>query len=124
MLSSFSLIKEKNIPVDLRAIKGIQKSALAIDVYSWLTHRYSYLKERTCIPWEILQFQFGSGYDSKNRYSRASFKRRLKETMVKIKVIYPQAKFDFDNKGLILYPSPTHIPKRKSKRALEAESKE
>ncbi len=111
----FALIKKYHIPVDLRAIKVLKQSSLAFDVYSWLTYRYYSLKERAFISFEALQFQFGSGYDMNNRNSRSTFRRNFKETLKRIKILYPNAKFEVQKDGIVLYPSPTHIPRRNSK---------
>jgi len=58
----FEEITRSAIPVDLRAIRQLQRSPLAIDLYIWLTYRMSYLKKPTLIPWKGLQDQFGSDY--------------------------------------------------------------
>ena len=31
------------VPIDLRALKALKSSPLALDIYSWLTYRMSYL---------------------------------------------------------------------------------
>lgn len=104
----FDLIVEKHIPVDLRAIKGIKKSSLAIDVYSWLTYKYYRISKRSFIPWEALIFQFGAGY-AENKTGRQSFKRSFQTALEKIQIVYPEAKFSVEKDGLVLFPSPPHI---------------
>jgi hypothetical protein len=46
------------VPIDRRALKALKGSPLALDVYSWLTYRMSYLRKPCVIPWEALQTQF------------------------------------------------------------------
>src|SRR5690606_18902779 len=50
------------VPLDVRVIKGIRRSPMALDIYSWRTYRMSYLKKSTLIPWPSLQLQFGADY--------------------------------------------------------------
>jgi len=50
------------VPLDTRILKALRTSPLAIDLYTWLTYRISYLKKETLIPWERLQEQFGGDY--------------------------------------------------------------
>jgi hypothetical protein len=95
------------VPVDLRAIAFLRKSPLALDLYNWLTHRYSYMKRQTEVPWEMLAGQVGACYSHIRQ-----FKFKVKHALHMIKQIYPQAEFDPEGKyGLILRPSPTHVRK-------------
>lgn len=93
------------VPIDLRALKVLKRSPMALDVYCWLTYRMSYLRRPTVIPWEALQMQFGADY-----VRTRDFKSAFLEHLRKVVTIYPKANiFDKDN-GLLLRPSPTHIP--------------
>lgn len=95
------------VPVDLRAISYLRKSPMALDLYTWLTHRYSYLKHQTEIPWEGLAIQLGAAYSHTRQ-----FKFNVKKALTMIREIYPQACFDAEGKyGLILRPSSTHVRK-------------
>ncbi len=94
------------VPVDMDAIKAIKKSPMAIDIYCWLTYRMSYLKKNSTIPWEALKVQFGSDY---NRVR--DFKRYFLKQLHAVLVVYPEAKIDFNEHGLILQPSKAHISK-------------
>ncbi len=50
------------VPIDLRALTALKGSPLALDIYSWLTYRMSYLRKPCLNPWEGLQTQFGADY--------------------------------------------------------------
>jgi hypothetical protein len=102
----FQEITERPIPIDLRALKALKRSPMALDIYSWLTYRMSYLHKQTCIPWKALEMQFGAEY-TRTRDFKAKFLEQLK----KVLVMYPEAKVENGLKGLILKPSKTHIPK-------------
>lgn len=92
------------VPIDMRALKALSKSPLALDIYCWLTYRMSYLNHQTCIPWGALQVQFGADY-KQTRQFKAAFLKQLRSVLV----LYPKCKVSEDDSGLILKPSPPHI---------------
>lgn len=92
------------VPIDMRALKALSKSPLALDIYCWLTYRMSYLRHQTCIPWEALQVQFGADY-KQTRQFKAAFLKQLRSVLV----VYPQCKVTEAKTGLVLKPSLTHI---------------
>lgn len=99
---------EHVLPFDMRAVRGLRQSPLALDIYVWLTYRMSYLSKRTTIPWVALAGQFGSGYAMTEQGLR-DFKRAFLRELKHVLVIYPQAKVSNSPNGLVLYPSPTHV---------------
>jgi len=96
------------LPVDLRAMKVLRQSPLALDIYIWLTHRMSYLSKRTTIPWVSLSGQFGAGYAQTDQGLR-DFKRAFLRELKNVVALYPEAKLSATRNGLVLYPSPTHV---------------
>jgi|AntAceMinimDraft_1070359.scaffolds.fasta_scaffold04239_4 hypothetical protein len=100
----FREVIDRPIPIDMRAIKALKKSPMALDVYSWMTYRVSYLTKPTTVPWKVLSLQFGSNY-SQVRDFRAAF---LKEVR-KVETVYKDLRFDSTPEGLILQPSLTHV---------------
>jgi hypothetical protein len=107
----FDEIISRPVPIDLNAIKNLKNSSLALDIYSWLTYRMSYLNKRTCIPWEALHNQFGSNY-APDKSGRYAFKKKFSEQMVKVLALYPDARVEKEDTGLLLYPSKTHVSKK------------
>jgi hypothetical protein len=99
---------EHVLPFDMRAVRGLRQSPLALDIYVWLTYRMSYLSKRTTIPWIALAGQFGSGY-SMNEQGLRDFKRAFLRELKHVLVIYPKAKVSDGQNGLVMYPSPTHV---------------
>ena len=92
------------VPVDLRALKALRRSPMALDIYCWLTHRMSYLRKPLVIPWGALQTQFGADYRLTRQF-KAKFLKQLKA----VQTVYPEAKVEAEEGGLRLKPSPTHI---------------
>lgn len=100
------------VPIDLRAYRALRDSPMAMDIYAWLTYRMSYLKGRSKpIRWEALMYQFGSGFGGGEFTDRAKldFKRQFLANLRKVGVVYPEARVSYEDTGLILMPSPTHI---------------
>jgi len=102
----FEEVTQNPVPVDLRALKALKKSPMALDTYCWLTYRMSYLSKPTVIPWEALQMQFGAEYKVTRQF-KAAFLRHLKAVLL----MYPDAHVQPVEHGLELRPSRPHIPK-------------
>lgn len=105
----FQEILEFPVPIDLRALKQLSGSPMAIDAYVWLTYRMSYLRRQTSIPWPALQAQFGAEY-GRTRDFKAAFLEHLKDVLI----VYKAARVEPGDAGLILKPSPTHVPRIES----------
>lgn len=102
----FEEITQRPVPVDLRALKALRRSPMALDIYCWLTYRMSYLKRPSVLPWEALQAQFGAEY-ARTRDFKTYFLKQLKA----VSVLYPEARLEVHERGLELRPSPPHIAK-------------
>lgn len=103
----FREIIERPVPVNMVALKALarERSPMALDVYNWLTYRMSYLRKDQLVPWALLQLQFGGDY-ARTRKFKENFLQRLKL----VKQVYPDAKLSVGREGLVLSPSPSHIP--------------
>lgn len=103
--SFFNEIIDHPIPIDLRALRALKRSPMAIDIYCWLTYRMSYLRKQTAIPWFALQAQFGSDYGRIR-----DFKKYFIKQLRSVHVVYPEVNLDTNDIELILKPSKSHIP--------------
>ena len=105
----FNEIINRPVPINMRALKAIKDSSMAIDLYCWLTYRLSYLKQTTEIPWLLLQKQFGADY-ANTKQGRYKFKQKLITQLKKVAIIYDSAKDVTPTEhGLILLPGKSHI---------------
>jgi|APTNR8051073442_1049403.scaffolds.fasta_scaffold03322_3 hypothetical protein len=102
--SFFNEIIDRPVPVDMRALKALKRSPMALDIYCWLTYRLSYLRKPTEIPWAVLQIQFGADY-TRTRGFKESFLHHLR----KILTLYPEANVEKGERGLLLKPSKPHV---------------
>ena len=105
--SFYREIIEHPVPVDMRAIKALKRSPMALDIYCWLTYRASYAKKPSSIPWEALAMQFGSNY-AQLRQFKAAFLTELR----KVVTVYGKVQVEPTDGGLLVKPSLTHIPRK------------
>jgi hypothetical protein len=103
----FNEVVDRPVPIDMRAIRALKQSPMALDVYTWLTYRVSYLKRPTVIPWAALALQFGSDYARLR-----DFKAALIGELKKVLVVYGRVQVEALEDGLLVKPSLTHIGKR------------
>jgi len=100
----FNEITSSAVPVDLRAIRLLKRSPLALDIYVWLTYRMSYLRKPCLIPWEALRRQFGADY------TRATdFRCRFLSSLRLVLHVYVKARVRQSPRGLWLLASPPHV---------------
>ena len=106
----FNEVIDRPVPIDMRAIKALKQSPMALDIYTWLTYRMSYLKSPSVVSWASLALQFGSNY-AQLRQFKAAFIDELK----KVVLVYGQVQVEATELGLIIKPSLTHIPMTKGR---------
>lgn len=93
-------IRESSVPVDLRAVRAIQNSALSLDVYTWLAQRLHRLERPMRVTWSSLREQFGQEYSQ-----RRNFKRAFRKSLSDVLTVYPQAKVESAFGGIRLMRS-------------------
>ena len=106
----FEEVVERPIPIDMRALKALKRSPMALDIYVWLTYRNSYLRRPTLIPWAALQMQFGASYSTTTSRGLADFRGAYREALKKVLTLYP-AQVEDRPDGVLLRPSRTHVRK-------------
>lgn len=106
----FNEVVQRPVPIDMRAIRAIRQSPMALDIYIMLTHRMSYLKQSTVISWASLAFQLGADYKLLRQF-KAAFLAELP----KVLLVYSAVQAEVTDYGLKIKPSPTHIPMTRRK---------
>lgn len=104
----FETLAAHAVPLDPRAIAGLQHSSLALDVYTWLAHRLCRVRkaEGVKLSWSNLKQQFGQEYACSK-----DFKKEFKAALLKVCAVYPSARIEDEIGGLRLLPSPPPVPK-------------
>lgn len=106
----FDQVVAAPVPLDLRAIRALKRSPLALDLYSWATRRVSYLSRATLVSWRSLQVSFGAGY-ADTPQGRSRFRGNATEAFHRVVAVYPRLRIENHDHGILLLPSATHIPK-------------
>lgn len=114
----YDQLVDSPVPVSVPIIRALRRSPMALDLYSWLTHRYSYLSKPSHVTWEQLRGQLGAGYPTDARGKR-NFKSKVKKSLDMVKTYYPEARFKVGDSGLTLMPSPTSVAQKKAYRAIQ-----
>jgi Plasmid encoded RepA protein len=78
------------VPVDMRALRALKRSPLALDLYAWLTYeafRAQHRRRPRFETWVQLQSHMGGEYANPG-----DFRRKAKAALVKILAVYPGLK--------------------------------
>jgi hypothetical protein len=104
----YAAITAAPVPVDMRALRALKRSPLALDLYAWVVHTAftaSRKREARVVPWEGLHGQMGAEYAEIRR-----FKQSALVALKKIALVYPGLRLETTQTDLIIHPSPTAIP--------------
>jgi Plasmid encoded RepA protein len=100
----FEEVLAHHFPVDLRALRALRRSPMALDIYAWLTWRMSFLSGEVTIPWPALQHQFGANYGLTR-----SFRHFFQRALVSVLAVYPEPRVRPYTHGLVLRESGTSV---------------
>ena len=95
-------LQKHAVPLDIRALRALGSSALAIDIYCWLVRRTAMLRAPVFIPWVALDRQFNSELVS---VGHKNFKRQLKDALNRVLVVAPSLGVFVVHGGLRIVPS-------------------
>ena len=105
----FDTLTKHALPLDPRSIRALQHSARALDSYTWLAHRLPRVRNRNGdrVSWAALQTQFGP-----DMADWRSFKRHMLIALKQVLAVYPKARVEQVEGGLLLHRShPPIAPK-------------
>lgn len=105
----FRELKAHPVPIWEPALRHIQNNSTSIDIYIWLAYRLHSLSKSTTITWLAVFEQFGAGYARLR-----DFRKRFIEALQLALAVYPDARVEVEEHGLLLHPSPPPIPERKA----------
>ena len=98
----YDAITAAPVPVDMRALKALKRSPLALDLYSWLTYE-AFRAHKSGKPryetWEQLHAHIGGEYGRLD-----NFRAKAKAALIKIKTVYPGLKLGGKQGGIEILP--------------------
>ncbi len=113
----YQAITSSVVPIDMRALRAIKNSPLALDLYGWATYTAYTLRRKgqpQVVTYGEFMNQFGTDYAD-----RRNFKRNLLTVMKKVKQVYPDLKIESVPGGLKIYPSRPAVPAPRSHTLLD-----
>jgi hypothetical protein len=105
----FQSLAQHAVPLDERAIAALSHSAMALDVYAWLSqrlHRIEFGKSQF-VPWKALKDQFGFNHKHMRKFRQVFLK-----ALGQVHSQYRGARIGVDDRGLTLHHSPPPIQGR------------
>jgi len=101
----FAAITANPVPVDLRALRALKRSPLALDLYSLLTYqafRASKTGRPVYMTWRQMQTALGTSYAS-----HTDLKKSIKLALAKIGAVYPGLEIGDRDGGIEVLPEST-----------------
>lgn len=89
----YQAITAAPVPLDLRALKALKRSPLALDLYVWLSyeaHRVQRTGKSRFVAWPLLMQQLGTDYTGDK--AETNFQQKAAAALRKIKAVYPALK--------------------------------
>jgi hypothetical protein len=96
----FEALKKHPIPLEEAAIRVLANNSAALDCYVWLAYRLHSLPAPRLVPWPALKAQHGTAYRE-----LFHFKPRFLGILAMAMAVYPDAKVDVQDDGILLRPS-------------------
>jgi hypothetical protein len=105
----FDSLTRHAVPLNETAVARLSHNAMALDTYAWLAQRLHRIDaaKKPIIPWNALAEQFGHGYAQVR-----GFRRVFKRTLAQVKVVYPDANFEWLKDGMRLHHSRPPVARR------------
>jgi hypothetical protein len=114
----FKAIISSPVPVDMRALKALRRSPLALDLYAWATYT-AYQTQKSgqarSIAWEILHQQFGAEYNDPYEFSRKAW-----NALQKVQAVYPELSIERVHGGVQILPSKPSITIKQKRKKLSS----
>lgn len=110
----YQAITAAPVPVDMRALKALKRSPLALDLYAWATYT-AYQTQRSgqtrFVSWEQLHEQFGGDYAEVR-----NFQTKARAALRKVQSVYLDFRLDFERGGVAVQPCNPAISVKAPKR--------
>jgi len=98
----FQALTQAPVPVDMRALKALKNSPLALDLYAWATYT-AYKAQMSGQPrstsWKALHEQLGGEYHDMREFAKSA-----RTALRKVQVVYPELGLAFEKGGVRVLP--------------------
>lgn len=100
----FQTIIQRPVPIAESAIRLLADTCMPLDLYLWLAYRLHVLDRPVSVPWHLLHTQFGA-----NTKQIKHFKPRFQRDIKLALAVYPEARVELTEAGIVLMPSAAPI---------------
>jgi Plasmid encoded RepA protein len=115
----FEAVIASPVPLDMRALRALKNSALALDLYSWVSYRTFVIVQKNqppqFTPWTVLMRQLGTGYGTAN-----DFQKKASRTLRKIAVLYPGLTIGKAKGGFTIHATRLAVPQKPRQNSLDS----
>lgn len=104
----YSTLIAAPVPVDVRALRALNNSPLALDLYGWTTYKtyaVTMKGQAQFVSYHDFMAQLGADYGTVK-----DFKKKLHSCLSKVQAVYPQLKIEAVTGGIKIYPSKPAVP--------------
>jgi hypothetical protein len=99
------------VPIDMRALRALKRSPLALDVYAWASYRAFAIVQKKQPPkfiaWQILMQQLGADYGTVK-----DFKKKASAALRKIATLYPGLTIAKAKGGFTIHATRLAVPQK------------
>jgi hypothetical protein len=101
----FQAIVSSPVPLDMRALRALRRSPLALDLYAWAAYKSWVVNQKNVsqfVTWQGLMEQLGANYDPKRI---DHFKEKVKAKLRKVSTVFPGGlNLEWQRSGLTFRP--------------------
>lgn len=113
----YNALIELPVPLDMRALKALKRSPLALDLYAWVCFKAFVVIQKKQPPqfmaWSVLARQLGGEYGNAD-----DFKRKAKAALRKVQAVYPGLSIEQVRGGFTIHANRLAVPQRDAGRTL------
>lgn len=103
----FNEIIASPVPVDMRALKALKRSPLALDLYAWATYtayQTQKIGQSRFVAWEWLHRQIGAEYSDIKDFAKSA-----RTALRKVQAVYSELGLEYAKGGVKVLPCNPHV---------------
>lgn len=107
----FNAILASPVPIDMRALRALKRSPLALDIYALISYRSFVIVQKNLSPqfvaWTVLMRQLGTDYSDPK-----DFKKKARAALRKIAALYPGLTIGKAKGGFSIHATRLAVPQK------------
>lgn len=114
----FKALADLPVPLDMRALRALKRSPLALDLYAWICYRAFVIVKKNQPPqftaWGVLMRQLGTDYSTAK-----NFKPKAQAALRKISTLYPGLTIGTAKGGFTIHATRLAVPQKPGAKLIE-----